>query len=446
MTAHVVCFLPGVMGSELRLGTKLVWPGPVTSLVGTYKLMDELLDPATEPTDIIHSFSISTQYAAIVADLERCRFRLDDDPPTLVLVPYDWRKDNALAAKRLADRLDSIFAAHGGACRISIVAHSMGGLVSRYYLESGEFSGRPAFPAVRQLITLGTPHRGAPLALTAALGMEKRLFLSADQVKTLVNDDRYPALYQLLPPEDEPFIWDEDAAAEFSPLPLAGDLIAKLGLSAANVKSARDFRAKLDLAKRPKDVRYFSFVGSRQETTCAALVLQKQQPVRVRRIDQDDAGDGTVPIWSASLNGIQSRPVGGEHGTIYKNAELRTTLATLLGHRGVLGVAGQKVEIAIRDHVVTPGSPLPFVLTPSSGATELEGDLRIDRVVVDDSGGTSVLPLAGTRRIVYRGLIAESLALVTEAPKIPGIYRLTFQADGQPSHAGSDDFFVQEEG
>ena len=175
----------------------------------------------------------------------------------------------------------------------------MGGLVSRYYLESGEFSARPAFAAVRQLITLGTPHRGAPLALTAALGMEKRLFLSADQVKTLVNDDRYSALYQLLPPEDEPFLWDEAATAEFSPVPLAGDLIAKLGLSTANVKSARDFRAKLDITKRPKDVRYFFFIGSRQQTTCAALILQQQQPISVRKIDQDDAGDGTVPIWSA---------------------------------------------------------------------------------------------------------------------------------------------------
>jgi len=427
------------MGSELRLGDKLVWPGPALSLVGSYKLMKELLDPATEPTDIIRSFSVSTQYAAIIADLERCNFRLSDDPPTLVLVPYDWRKDNALAAKRLADHLDAIFAAHAGACRISIVAHSMGGLVSRYYLESDAFSSRPAFTAIRQLITLGTPHRGAPLALTAALGMEKRLFLSADQVKTLVNDDRYPALYQLLPPEDEPFLWDEAAKAEYLPIPLSANLIAKLGLSAANVKSARDFRAKLDVAKRPKDARYFFFVGSRQRTTCAALLLQEK---RVRKIDQDDAGDGTVPIWSASLNGVQSRPVGGEHGSIYKNAELRSTLATLLGHRGVLAVASG-VEIAIRDHVVNPGAPLPFVLTPSSGATELEGDLRIDRLLVDDSRITSILPLGNTQRIVYRGLAAERLSLVTEAPKIPGIYRLTFQVDGTPGVAGSDEFFVQ---
>ena len=103
------------------------------------------------------------------------------------------------------------------------------------------------------------------------------------------------------------------------------------------------------------------------------------------------------------------------------------------------------MEIAIRDHVVTPGSPLPFVLTPSSGATELEGELRIERVIVDESGVTSIVPLGDTRRMVYRGLVAERLSLVTDTPRIPGIYRLTFHVDGTPSLVGSDDFFVQEE-
>ncbi|MGC1783631.1 MAG: hypothetical protein WA708_13995 [Acidobacteriaceae bacterium] len=50
-------------------------------------------------------------------------------------------------------------------------------------------------------LMVGTPHRGATLALTAAVGPEKRLFLSASQVLQLVSDPRYPALYELLPPK-----------------------------------------------------------------------------------------------------------------------------------------------------------------------------------------------------------------------------------------------------
>lgn len=75
----------------------------------------------------------------------------------------------------------------------------------------------------------------------------------------------------------------------------------------------------------------------------------------------------------------------------------------------------------------------------------LEGELRVERAIVDETGVASFVPLGETRRIVYRGLIAERLSLVTEAPEIPGIYRLTFDMDGNPSLSGSDDFFVQEE-
>jgi triacylglycerol esterase/lipase EstA (alpha/beta hydrolase family) len=53
----------------------------------------------------------------------------------------------------------------------------MGGLVCRYYLESSAFSQEPGFASVESLITIGTPHRGAALALTAAVGLEKRLSL-----------------------------------------------------------------------------------------------------------------------------------------------------------------------------------------------------------------------------------------------------------------------------
>src|SRR3712207_7538424 len=55
----------------------------------------------------------------------------------------------------------TLFRSHHGDAEVSLVAHSMGGLISRYYLESGRFNDRPGFRAVRRLITMGTPHRGA---------------------------------------------------------------------------------------------------------------------------------------------------------------------------------------------------------------------------------------------------------------------------------------------
>jgi len=196
---------------------------------------------------------------------------------------------------------------------ISIVAHSMGGLISRYYLESGRFDSRPGFQRVRDLITLGTPHRGAPLALTAALGMEKRLFLSADQVRLLVSDLRYPALYQLMPSPQEPFAWDQSAGKALTPVNVYERATATmLGLVEQNLEAAKSFRAVLDKGS-PAGARYFFFGGTRQLTT-SFVYVHPAATHKVTKVDVDGAGDGTVPVWSSGLgSGAQSQPVGGEH-------------------------------------------------------------------------------------------------------------------------------------
>ena len=48
---------------------------------------------------------------------------------TLYTFPYDWRVDLFETARMLADKLDQIY--QTGAKQITIVAHSMGGLVAR---------------------------------------------------------------------------------------------------------------------------------------------------------------------------------------------------------------------------------------------------------------------------------------------------------------------------
>ena len=450
---HVAIVVPGIMGSQLELNGEVIWPGSVLNLIGSYKKMEELMDPDLKATDVIRSFSISKQYQGLLDDLGRCGFRESDQPATLFVCAYDWRRDNAESANTLADLVDKAAAAHGGAgkCEISLIAHSMGGLVSRYYLESGKYTQCAGFSSVRRLLTLGTPHRGSPLALTTAMGMEKRLFLSKEQVHRMVSDKGFPALYQLLPPPGEPFAWNEDKASAFDSVDIYDPAVSQaLDLAPDNLKAARDFHSALDMTKRPlfqgKPMRYFFFAGTRQ-TTVSGVTLLPLGPgkYRVRKMELEDAGDGTVPIWSAQLTGMQGQPVGGEHGTIYRNDVLRRTMGVLLGKAGVLAAApAEAVEVALRERVVNPNDIVHVALTFGAVVDKLNGHVNIQRVKIDASGAIDLLPPVASYAVNYSGLSAEKLSVVFNAPSIPAIYKVVYLPNTSTTPAGSDELFVQE--
>ena len=73
---------------------------------------------------------------------------------------YDWRQDNAKAAMRLAEVVEDALR-ETGERRVILIAHSMGGLVCRYYCRvlGGESK-------VHRLFLVGSPTLGAPLAYT----------------------------------------------------------------------------------------------------------------------------------------------------------------------------------------------------------------------------------------------------------------------------------------
>ncbi|NUV61852.1 triacylglycerol lipase [Streptomyces sp. CAI-85] len=118
-----------------------------------------------------------------------------DNRADLVLFPYDFRHSIRHAAERLAaDVAARLNGERSGARRrrVIVVAHSMGGLVARYWL--GPLGGAAECAA---LITLGTPHRGAPKALDVlANGLKvgpKRLAGLTEVLR------QWPSAYELLP-------------------------------------------------------------------------------------------------------------------------------------------------------------------------------------------------------------------------------------------------------
>ena len=111
--------------------------------------------------------------------------------------PYDWRRDNRVAARRLreqADRWLGEWRRESPDAKLILVCHSMGGLVARYFLECLE-----GWRDTRRLVTFGTPYRGSLNALNFLVhGVQKRL--GPMPVPGAVPAAAFvPSVYQLLP-------------------------------------------------------------------------------------------------------------------------------------------------------------------------------------------------------------------------------------------------------
>lgn len=118
---------------------------------------------------------------------------------------YDWRQDNVESARKLDRLIEQIRADHGQPdLKVDIVAHSMGGLVARYYLRYGtaDVLDDNAFPVnyhgqsrVRRLALLGVPNLGSVSSLQAFI-VGRRVAFGRVPTEVLVT---FPSMYQLFP-------------------------------------------------------------------------------------------------------------------------------------------------------------------------------------------------------------------------------------------------------
>ena len=210
---HLVVVLPGIGGSVLaRAGDPddVVWDagkGDIADLVVRPDRMSVAESPRLEPIGLTRStkflgFTVVPGYERLLEQLDgygKVDRRGDPERPLLdadvVAVPYDFRRSIVEAA----ERLDTVVRAHldgsseaQRAARVIVVAHSMGGLVARYWMGP---LGRWLW--CRALITLGTPHRGAPKALDWLVNGVHVGGLRLAAPSRLLRD--WPGVAQLLP-------------------------------------------------------------------------------------------------------------------------------------------------------------------------------------------------------------------------------------------------------
>jgi pimeloyl-ACP methyl ester carboxylesterase len=441
----VVILLPGTLGSELCLNGKVIWPGHPTDFVFGYKLLEQLKDPGIIATGIIRNVSIVKQYGPLIEDLNVCGFSEFQNPPTLYPLAYDWRLSNTKAAKRLADCVDQCVKHHGTGVEIILIGHSMGGLVCRHFLESGIYSSHPGFQNVKTLITLGTPHQGAPVALIKALGKDRALFLSGPQVADLSKDPRYPSLYELFPPAGEPFVRRPTAESNLGSIPIYSQQEAgALGLDWTNLHAASSFHQTLSLAKKPEYMRYFCFAGTQEKTVASVQAADDGGKYLVSGLKRKEGGDGTVPIWSAILPGIERELTGGEHGTIFTDRILRQVLSTLLGHQGVLATSGSFVQVTVSQQVYSPDDPINLTIEFPRSTRHIHGALKVEHANPVASGEPSFRAIVSPEIMTYTGPTLDHLVIEMAPLNDPGLYRAMFEPDDRNIARGATEFFVQQ--
>ena len=96
--------------------------------------------------------------------LEELRLAGYEDNLSLFTFPYDWRQQVDLSASQLSQQISGFLSEalssgknYVNTSSVDLVAHSLGGLVSRAYIQGEAYGGN-----IHRLVTLGTPHRGTP--------------------------------------------------------------------------------------------------------------------------------------------------------------------------------------------------------------------------------------------------------------------------------------------
>lgn len=308
---QLIVVLPGIGGSVLaRPGPRddVVWDASKSSIGGVVVRPSRLsVDeaPVLEPVGLTEStrllgLVLVPGYELLLKQLDAFGVvdrRGDPRHPVpgadVVAVPYDFRRSIVEAAERLDDVVNAHLDGVGEgdrAGRVTVVAHSMGGLVARVWMALMK-----RWPWCRALITLGTPHRGAPKALDWLVNGAAGLGVARATMRT------WPGVYELIPRYRA--VQDSATGAAVYPHELP------IGWLTGPAREAYDLHVQLEQACGDLPVRgpeTVPCIGWAHRTPDAMFWSEGKLRVTKQHPDwlglggwEQDFGDGTVPSYSA---------------------------------------------------------------------------------------------------------------------------------------------------
>ena len=303
-----VIVIPGFAGSNLWHGSERVWP--TMRMLGLSELlrMDQPLEARGIVDDVVVVPNLIRldQYGLLTGYL---RESLGYEPGRdLLEFGYDFRQDNRESARRLAATIDK----WAVAAPITIVAHSMGCLVARYYVERLGGSKR-----VERVILLGGPHAGTPYAFASLMNGPDLLPLGMMNLRLRDMLATYPSWYQILPTYK--CVSDQTSKVDV----LADESWVPEG-NRALLRAARVFRKELGTHSSVPTVCIFGY-GFK---TITGAVVERDAAGTLRKANMvvTSSGDGTIPQTSAVMKGAEIHPVRQHHGSLYVDNDVKMRL------------------------------------------------------------------------------------------------------------------------
>jgi hypothetical protein len=331
--------------------------------------------------------------------------------------PFDWRRSLSELGAELVQRIKK-----EPADEVRIVAHSMGGLVSRAAL------ALDGCKKVVRLIMLGTPNFGsfAPVqAIRATYSMVRKVAWldrhnSPEDLAEKVFKT-FPGLHEMLPFQErfnrvdlyQAQTWPGDA-----PVPRQAMLNAV---------------PKVQKSLAPADSRFYLIAGVNQDTTTGLFVQDGKF-----QYEQSRDGDGTVPLDFAELPGTTTYYVEEAHGSLPNNGTVAAAVIDLLkvGETDRLPTSWDRSRTRVRRVVSESALRIDPYAGRGIGQLSLEERRRIIEevaaprsneieVVVPRTDGTvgvakgyshSIRDVAVSRRRAHSVEICLALGSITEVP------------------------------
>ncbi|MBS1793094.1 MAG: SBBP repeat-containing protein [Acidobacteria bacterium] len=392
--------------------------------------------------------------------------------PSLFVMGYDWRKDNAITAnQRLDEYMQCIQQFYGPDVKVNIVAHSMGSYVARRYILDHPNK-------VGKLITIGGPWLGGPKIINVlATGQfldsfSQKIAIAGDDVfKFLVED--FTAAHQIIPTRSyfalggRPY-YEKDDRGNFKIYNSYDEFIARMNELYPRTRPGdagrlfHDYPGQDDWRDDTSGVRYYHIIGIRSKQDTVGTVIKNPttevciavgsttvcRNVTTYKLFYTE-GDGTVPRRSAlrKANGLdfnaptarvvpftatsESSDDSVEHTKLNGNRAVQNAVLDFL--RAPVPAASPNVRKTEIQPEERPSAALPPVSPEPLLALNFAG---LSAVTVADEFGGSTAPLPGEPSYIgtvpgvnYQKLDAQFIALTMPTGRN---FTVSFQMPDQP--------------